>query len=114
LKVGTVQSARTAAFSVLVFAELFRAFGARSDTKPLWRLSPLVSTNLVLVVFVSVGLQVLSQHNTFLGHVLKSSYLPYLDCLWFFGLGSVPLIVLELVKVIRQRWGKDAAIAVAR
>ena len=39
LKTGTAELARTHAFAVLVFAELLRSFGARSETKPVWRIS---------------------------------------------------------------------------
>ena len=39
LKTGTPETARTYAFAVLVFAELLRSFGARSETKPVWRIS---------------------------------------------------------------------------
>jgi len=38
LKAGTPERARTYAFAVLVFAELLRSFGARSETKPLWHI----------------------------------------------------------------------------
>ena len=38
LKQGSTETARTYAFAVLVFAELLRAFGARSETKPVWRI----------------------------------------------------------------------------
>ena len=34
LKAGTVEMARTHAFTALVYAELFRSFGNRSETKP--------------------------------------------------------------------------------
>jgi Ca2+-transporting ATPase len=34
----SLELARTHAFAMLVYAELFRAFGARSDTKPIWKL----------------------------------------------------------------------------
>ena len=38
LNTGTPETARTYAFTVLVFAELLRSFGGRSATKPLWRI----------------------------------------------------------------------------
>ena len=67
LKTGKLESARTAAFAVLVFAELLRAFGARSEIKPIWRISLLTNRNLVAVVAVSFGLQVWSQHSAAFG-----------------------------------------------
>ena len=42
--------ARTYAFAVLVFAELLRSFGARSETKPVWRISLFTNRNLLIVV----------------------------------------------------------------
>ena len=44
------EMARTHAFAVLVFAELLRSFGARSETKPVWRISLFTNVNLVVVV----------------------------------------------------------------
>lgn len=103
LRSGSTESARTAAFAVLVFAELFRAFGARSETRPLWRMVPLFNRHLFLVVALSVGLQVLSQNNALFGRILKTSSLPWTECLWLLALGSIPLVVLEGVKLLRGR-----------
>jgi hypothetical protein len=41
-----------------------------------------------------------SQHNATLGHFLKTSSMPLTDCLWLLALGAIPLLVLEMVKVI--------------
>ena len=70
---GTTETARASAFAVLVFAELLRSFGARSETKPVWRISLLTNINLVIVVAISFGLQVWSQHNATLGRFLKTA-----------------------------------------
>jgi Ca2+-transporting ATPase len=102
-RTGTLETARTAAFAVLVFAELLRSFGARSETRPVWRISPFTNINLVLVVAVSIGLQVWSQHSEVLGRFLKTTYLPFADCLLLLALGAIPLAALELVKQVRLR-----------
>jgi Ca2+-transporting ATPase len=102
LKMGTPEIARTYAFAVLVFAELLRSFGARSDTKPVWRISLFTNRNLLIVVAISFGLQVWSQHNAMLGRFLKTSSMPFADCLLLLALGAIPLLVLELVKVVRH------------
>ncbi|MCX6937243.1 MAG: cation-translocating P-type ATPase [Verrucomicrobia bacterium] len=101
LKTGTTAEARTAAFSVLVFAELLRAFGARSGTKPLWRITPLLNRNLLLVIALSFGLQLLSQHNAAFGRFLKTTPLSFTDCFALLALGAIPLVTLELFKVVR-------------
>jgi len=111
LKTGTPETARTYAFAALVFAELLRSFGARSETKPVWRISLFTNVNLVIVVAISFGLQVWSQHNATLGRFLKTSFMPLADCLLLLTVGAIPLLVLELVKVVRhaRRKGKTEA-----
>ena len=103
LKSGTTETARTSAFAVLVFAELLRSFGARSASKPIWHIAPFSNVNLLLVVAVSFILQVWSQHNATFGRFLKSSPLPLTDCVVLLALGTIPLVVLEIVKVIRSQ-----------
>jgi Ca2+-transporting ATPase len=102
LKTADADTARSSAFAVLVFAELLRAFGARSETKPLWRIGFFSNVNLVLVVAVSFGLQLWSQHNATLGRFLKTSPLPFADCFVLLALGGVPFLVLEILKVARH------------
>jgi Ca2+-transporting ATPase len=102
LQAGTTETARSYAFAVLVFAELLRSFGARSETKPVWRISLFININLVFVVAISFGLQVWSQHNTTLGRFLKTSTISFADGLLLLALGAIPLSVLEVVKVIRN------------
>ena len=104
LTVETTEMARTYAFTVLVFAELLRSFGARSDTKPVWGISLFTNINLAIVVCASFGLQVWSQHNATLGRFLKTSFMPLADCLLLLAVGAVPLVILEMVKVVRNAW----------
>jgi Ca2+-transporting ATPase len=94
--------ARTQAFATLVFAELLRAFGARSDTRPVWRIPLRTNITLVLVVMITFGLQVWSHHNTMLGLFLKTSYLSLGDCIMLLIVGAIPLLALEGVKVWRN------------
>jgi Ca2+-transporting ATPase len=109
LKKGNPETARTYAFAVLVFAELLRSFGGRSETKPVWRIPFFTNINLALVVSVSFSLQVWSQHNATLGRFLKSSFMPTTDCLWLVAVGAIPLLVLEMVKVVRSKRRSDAS-----
>ena len=102
LKTGTEEMARTHAFAVLVFAELLRSFGARSDTKPVWRISLFTNISLAIVVAISFGLQVWSHHNAILGRFLKTSFMPLADCFLLLAVGAIPLLILELVKVVRH------------
>jgi Ca2+-transporting ATPase len=102
LQTGTVESARTYAFTVLVFAELLRSFGVRSETKQVWRMSLFTNVHLVLVVCLSFILQVWSQHSEIFARFLKTSFVPFTDCLLLFAIGAIPLLVLEMIKLIRH------------
>ncbi|MHB9006854.1 MAG: cation-translocating P-type ATPase [Limisphaerales bacterium] len=102
LRVGTLETARTYAFTALVFAELLRSFGARSETRPLWHIPLFSNLSLVVVVALSFSLQVGSQHFAFLSRLLKTSPVPFVDGLLLLALGAIPLLALELVKVVRH------------
>lgn len=47
-------------------------------------------------------LRVGSQPHVLLARWLKTSYVPFADCLWLFETGAIPLLVLELVNVARS------------
>ena len=96
LRTQTPEQARTYAFTVLVIAELLRAFGARSATKPLWRISLWTNTNLLVVVLISFGLQWWSLHHALLGQFLRTTFIPLEDCLLLLALAFGVVILLLL------------------
>jgi len=100
----STQTARTYAFAVLVFAELLRSFGARSETKYVWQISLFTNINLVMVVALSFGLQILSQHWNVLGVFLKTTYMPFSDVIILIALGTIPLLALEVTKVVKKHF----------
>lgn len=103
LRAGTPEEARTQAFAVLVFAELLRAFGARSETKPVWRIPLTTNLGLALVVCASFGLQLWSQHGPAFGRFLKTTHVPWGELPALLALGAIPLTVLEAAKLVRLR-----------
>ena len=102
LKTETPEMARTHAFAALVLAELLRAFGARSETRPVWRINLLSNPNLLIVVAISFGIQIWSHHNAWLAGFLKTSVISAGDCLMLLVVSTIPLIVLEGVKYARN------------
>ncbi|MFA5985278.1 MAG: HAD-IC family P-type ATPase [Methylococcaceae bacterium] len=102
LTTGSEDIARTEAFATLVFAELLRSFGARSETKPVWRIPLLSNYNLLLVVVISFGLQLWSFENELLHRFLKTTSVPLTDCFLLLAMSVIPLLVLELIKAIRN------------
>ena len=103
LRTQTHELARSYAFATLVFAELLRAFGARSKTKPVWRIPPFGNRKLVLVVALTFGLQLLSQHNTLLGQFLRIPAIPLNEGLWLIAVGLIPMLGIEAMKVLRNQ-----------
>jgi Ca2+-transporting ATPase len=97
------EAARTYAFAVLVFAELLRAFGARSESKSVWQLRPRVNGKLVAAVGGSIAFQLWLGHAVTLERVFKTTPMPYADSAVLLALGAIPLVVLEVLKVVR-RW----------
>nr|WP_043776420.1 cation-translocating P-type ATPase [Desulfomicrobium escambiense] len=105
LKADGFETARSWAFTVLVFAELLRSFGARSATRPIWGMASRANVSLLLVVGLTLALQVLSQHNADMGGFLKTVPIDWPDGLLLFALGAVPLLVLEMTKAARRTRG---------
>jgi Ca2+-transporting ATPase len=109
LRSETPEMARTHAFAALVFAELLRSFGGRSETRPLWRINVFSNLNLLAVVAVSFVIQIWSHHNAFLASLLRSTMISAGDCVMLLGVSAIPLVVLEFVKVWRARQSASQA-----
>lgn len=99
---GDLVQARNAAFSVLVIAELLRAFGARSEVKPIWQVGLWSNMRLLGVVAASFALQLAIHHLPALQRLFDTAPLALGQCLAWIGLGAVPLAILELRKALRQ------------
>jgi Ca2+-transporting ATPase len=94
--------ARNAVFSVLVIAELLRSFGARSDVKTVFEVGLLSNMRLFVIVAVSFVLQLFIHHNGALEELFGTQPISLGQCVAWIVLGSLPLAVLELVKVARR------------
>ena len=102
LKYESVEVARTYAFATLVFAELWRSFGARSESKPIWEIS--LSSNLALaaVVTLSFAVQIFSQHIPFLADILKITPISLSHYGLLVLVSCIPLIGVEILKLFRD------------
>jgi len=99
---GEIAPARNAAFSTLVFAELLRAFGARSETKLLHEVGLFSNLRLFAIVAVSFGLQLWIHHSIALGAVFGTRPISLRQCLAWIALGAIPLLALEVRKWARR------------
>jgi Ca2+-transporting ATPase len=100
LRSETVELARTHAFAVLVFAELLRSFGVRSETKSAWQMGFATNMRLLIVVVVSFGVQITSHHSVFLANLFRGATMDLSDCVMLTIISAVPLVVLEIVKAL--------------
>jgi Ca2+-transporting ATPase len=99
---GRLAEARDAAFSVLVTAELLRAFGARSAVKTIWQVGLFSNLRLLAIVAVSFALQLAIHHLPALQTLFGTEPITLPQCLAWLVLGAIPVTVLEMQKVWQQ------------
>ncbi|TAK59909.1 cation-translocating P-type ATPase [Methylobacter sp.] len=98
----SLEQARDAAFTTLVIAELLRSFGARSERRSLWQIGLFSNMRLFLIVAVSFALQLAMHYVPMLQTLLQIGPVTLNQCAAWIGVGFIPLIALELRKVIRS------------
>ncbi len=98
-----LQPARTMAFSVMVFCELFRAFTARSVVHTYWEVGAFSNLRLVAVILLSSCIQLGIHHVPFTRGLFGLTHLTAAEGLTALALGLIPVTVLEIFKLLR-RW----------
>ncbi|HKA54757.1 MAG TPA: cation-translocating P-type ATPase [Candidatus Binatia bacterium] len=100
---GGVGSARNAAFSALVIAELLRSFGARSEVHTIFQVGLFSNMRLFAIVTISLALQLLIHYLPALQRLFGTEPIsPVQGAVWV-ALGSLPLLVIELKKFMSRR-----------
>ena len=102
LRYENLDIARTYAFATLVYAEILRSFGCRSETKTIRSVGLLSNLKLVAVAAVAILFQPWTHHNAILGTFLKTTTMSWSECLVLLVIGAIPLVVLETLKIVRQ------------
>jgi Ca2+-transporting ATPase len=97
-----IAEARGLAFSTLVCAELFRAFAARSTSKPFWELGTFTNVPLASVIAASVLAQVALHHTTAGRSVFAIGTLSATDLTTVILVATLPVTLIELSKVARR------------
>ena len=101
-------AARSLAFAVLVFSELFRSFAARSTTRPVWEVGLLSNLLLLAVVALSLVAQLALYQLAPMQRLFGVEALSLREWAVVVGLGLLPACGLEAWKLIR-RAGASAA-----
>ncbi len=100
---GSLDIARTHAFTALVFADVLRAFGGRSRFVPVWRISLLTNPWLLAIVASTVALQTLMITLPSAAAMLQSVVIPAADVLVLLLIAFLPALALEIRKVLMRR-----------
>jgi len=103
-----LKHARDAMFTTLVIAELMRAFGARSNGRTIFEVGLLSNLWLFLIIALSFSLQVTIHHVPALRSLFSIEPLSLEHCVVWMGLGFMPLMVLEIRKILLRR-GRQCA-----
>lgn len=96
---GSLPRARTIAFAVLVFAQVFTAFSYRSLERSIIRLSPIGNPWLILSTIVSIGLLVAGIHWTPLARLLDTVPLSLFEWGVVVGVSFLSLLGVEARKI---------------
>lgn len=100
-KTSGMLSARSYAFTLLVYLCLFRSFSCRSDSKTFFEL-PFNPWHLGSVV-LPIVLQVFIQRTEAYEALFKVRSLSFEENIYLFVLGIIPVTILELVKLWRRK-----------
>jgi P-type Ca2+ transporter type 2C len=100
-----VEAARSFAFATLVCSEVLRAFGARSESQPLWKMPWKGRWLLPATLLTLLVVQVLAHQLGFAESVLKTTAFSFQQWVYVIGLGSLPLVTLEAWKALGPRFG---------
>jgi Ca2+-transporting ATPase len=98
LRERSVAEARNEAFTVIVFAELFRAFAARSTTRHFWQIPLFSNVALLAVVGVSSFVQIAIHHVPFTRKLFDLGTISLGGCALSVLIGLVPLFAVEMLK----------------
>lgn len=107
VKSRNLEEARNLAFTVIVFAELFRSFAARSPTRLFWEVGAFSNLTLLGVVVGSGVMQIAIHHIPATERLFGIGKISLGDCLLSIGLGLIPVTLLELSKLV-HRWTRPA------
>ncbi|MDO8446624.1 MAG: cation-translocating P-type ATPase [Deltaproteobacteria bacterium] len=98
-----ISSARTVAFSVLVFSQLFHALDCRSEKESIWELGLFTNKFLLLAVAASIALQIMLHHFDITNRIFKTQPLGTFDMVFSLGIATIPMLVIEGWKVLKRR-----------
>jgi len=98
-----LDQSRTVAFTVMVLVQLVHAFNCRSDRYSVFALGLGTNRALVWAVALSAGVQVAVLTVPAAARVFKAAPLPLEDWALMAAVGVLPLVIVELMKLVRAK-----------
>ncbi|MEK7851448.1 MAG: cation-translocating P-type ATPase, partial [Deltaproteobacteria bacterium] len=95
--------ARTIAFNVLVFTQLFHALDCRSERESIVSLGIFTNRYLIIAITASIFLQISLHHFEFTNRIFKTHPLDAIDMIFSLGIAMVPMLIIEAWKFIRRK-----------
>jgi Ca2+-transporting ATPase len=103
LRTRDLPTARSFAFSTLVFGELFRAFASRSPTRLLAEIGPFSNLRLVAVIALSTAVQIAIHEVPLMERIFRITPLRPVEVVVCLAVGLIPVTAIELAKLVRRR-----------
>jgi Ca2+-transporting ATPase len=97
-----IYDARNLAFNVLVFSQMFRAFGARSATKLHWQVGAFSNLPLLLVILATIFMQISIHYISVTQTAFQIRPLSALQLTSAILLGLIVVSLVEISKPIRR------------
>lgn len=102
-KEGDLDQARSLIFTMVVFSQMLRSFGARSTSRVFWEVGPLSNLWLLVVVVVTGFLQIALHFMPFSQKIFGLRPLTASELVTILGLALIPISVIELKKLWKRR-----------
>lgn len=104
----SLTKAQTMVFCLITISEMFNALNWRSDRVSLFKLGFFSNKPLISAITITVLLQILVVYAPFLQKPFHTTPLNFSDWFLVVALGSTTLIFMEMIKLLKNRRGKNA------
>ena len=102
-----VEIGQAMAFTVLALSELVHVFNIRNNKKSVFKTNPFNNKMLLLAIFASATLMIIILMIPGLRNIFSIPVLPLTNILEIIGLVFLPLVIVEIFKLLKINTSKD-------
>jgi len=103
LRMADEVTAKTYVFSFLVFAELFRSFACRSESKTIFQMGLTSNLYHLAAVAIPVAFQITLHHSDIFNEIFKVKPISSAECFSLIALTLIPVTAVEIRKWLKHR-----------